>query len=124
MATLKSQSGNKEKQFVAKFLSFMHAERGTNYPEMMKCISPNYLKENNIDLNTHKVNNYSIWGFTIESYYAEENLITVKIFGQKHAWAYRLTFKLSNENERLYILPSSFDDEWIHPWWSSESVKP
>lgn len=124
IVTLKSQVGDKEKQFVVKFLSFMHAERGTNYPEMMNRISPNYIKENNIDTKTHQVNNYTIWGFIIESYSESDSLITAKIFGQKHAWAYRLTFKLSTENDRLYILPASFDEAWIHPWWTSVSVKP
>jgi hypothetical protein len=112
-----AQNGSGEKQMVAKFLSFMHAERGPNYPEMMNCISPAYLKENNIDKKAYKVNNYTIWGFTIESFSEEDNIVYAKIYGQKRSWGYSLGFKVSKENGRFYIVPSSFDTEWIHPWW-------
>lgn len=120
--TLKSQTGNVEKQFVAKFLSFMHAERGPNYPEMMNCISPNYLKINNLDKSNLKVNNYTIWGFTIVSYSETDSMASAKVYGQKHSWTYILTFKLSKENNRFYILPASHDSQWIHPWWTVETV--
>jgi hypothetical protein len=112
-----AQNGNGEKQMVARFLSFMHAERGPNYPEMMNCISPAYLKENNIDVKAYKVNNYTIWGFNIESFSETDQIVYANIYGQKKSWGYHLGFKVSKENGRFYIIPSSFDTEWIHPWW-------
>lgn len=124
MALVNAQGGNLEKQFVAKFLSYMHAERGTNYPGLMSCISPNYLKENNIDKEKYKVNNYTIWGFTIDSFDETENIVYTKVYGQKRSWTYKLTFKLSKENGKFYIIPSSSDTEWIHPWWGEvETIK-
>jgi hypothetical protein len=110
--------GIKEKQLVARFLSYMHAERGPNYPEMMNCISPAYIKENTIDRSNYKVNNYTIWGFTIVDYSETESMVTTKVYGQKKAWTYELTFKVSTENGKQYIVPASFDTEWIHPWWT------
>ena len=120
--TLKSQvGGNKEKQFVAKFLSYMHMERGTNYPAMMDCISPSYMQENKLEKSNYKVNNYSIWGFTIESYSDSNRVVTAKVYGEKRSWAHRLTFNVVEENGKLYIQPGSHDEQWIHPWLTSDS---
>ena len=116
-----SQVGDLQKQCVSRLLVCMHAERGgPRYPELMNCISPMYLQENHIDRETHKVNNYTIWGFVIDNYTEADSIVTARIYGEKKSWMYNITFKVTMENNRPYIWPSSFDSEWIHPWWTVE----
>jgi len=105
-----------QKRVVNHLLSFMHVERGTNYNEMMSCISPKYIAENKIDKSTYKVNNYTIHGFTIDSYSEADMIVSAMVYGEGKSWSHALTFKVSFEDGKWYIWPGSHDTEWIHPW--------
>lgn len=110
-----SVSGIKEKQYLAKFLTYMDHTKGPMYNEMMNCISRKYLTTNKIDKGKYKVNNYTIWGYSIETY-STNGIITAKIWGENSWMGHLLTFQLTNENGKFYLEPSSHSDDYINPW--------
>jgi hypothetical protein len=115
-----STTGEKEKKFIDNFLGYMDKDNGTQYEPLMDCISPKYIKSNNIDRNTYKVDNYSVWGHSIETY-AKNGMITAKIWGQDRSWVHLLTFKLSIEGGKFYLMPSAHSDNYISPWWERQT---
>ncbi len=115
-----SQTGQKEKQKVSDFLACMDHASGPKYIEMMNCISPQYLKQHGIDRSAYKVDNYSIYGFSIESY-TRDGMVTAKVWGEARKWVHKLTFKLTKSGGKIYIIPSEHSDKYISPWWSRET---
>jgi hypothetical protein len=116
-----SKDGSKEKKFVTQFCSYMDQESGPKYKEMMDCISPTYIRENNISTSSYKVNNYSIYGSSIESFIAKTGAMKVKVWGEKRAWVHLLEFKLVKEKGKLYLYPGNHSDSYIDPWFKVDS---
>lgn len=115
--TKTSKSGDAEKQFVATFLTYMNHDQGPKQAEMKACISPVYLKENGIDINKYKVNNYSVWGSNIEYYVAADGMVVTKVWGENKSWIHQLEFKVVKESGKLYLMPSRHSDTYIDPWY-------
>lgn len=115
-----STSGENEKKFISNFLTYMDKGSGPDYQGMMNCISPEYIREHGIDVTGYKVDNYTVWGFSIESY-STDGLIVTKIWGKDREWVHELTFKLRKEKGKLYIVPSEFADQYISPWWTRKT---
>jgi hypothetical protein len=115
-----SSTGDKEKKFISDFLSCMSKDNGPKYKEMMDCISPKYIKDNNINVTNFKVDNYTLWGYSIESY-TKGGMITAKVWGQNREWVHLLTFKLSKEGGKTYLVPSEHSDTYISPWWERKT---
>jgi hypothetical protein len=115
-----SLSGKREKKFVSKFLDYMNHSSGPETRKMMNFISPKYLMEHNIDKTKYSVDFYTIWGYSIES---DENkgFVTAIIQGKNGSWAHLLTFKLSKEDGKLYIIPSKYNNQFISPWWKCKT---
>ena len=116
-----TSSGEDEKKFVSDFIAFMYHDSGPKYQEMMNALSPEYIKVNKIDISDYKVNNYSVWGFSIVSYNAGEGLVIAKIWGENRRWVHELTFKLRREKGKLYLVPSAHSESYIDPWYSVRS---
>ncbi len=116
-----SKNGDAEKQFVTKFLTYMDHETGPKREEMMSCISPSYINDQGIDVHKMKVNNYSIWGFSIDYFVADKGLVVVKVWGQNKSWTHQLEFKVVKEKGKLYLMPSSHNDDYIEPWYSKKT---
>jgi hypothetical protein len=115
-----SATGDKEKKFVSDFLECMDHGSSPKYEEMMDAISPKYIKEKSINKATYKVDNYTIWGYSIETY-NNNGLITAKVWGEDRKWVHLLTFKLSHEGGKLYLIPSEHSDSYISPWWERQT---
>jgi hypothetical protein len=115
-----STTGDKEKKYIDNFLSLMGKDNEPKYTELMKCISPKYIKDNNINTSAFKVDNYTNWGHSIESY-SDKGLVIAKIWGQDRGWVHKLTFKLSKEKGKLYIVPSAHSENYISPWWEKQT---
>jgi hypothetical protein len=113
-----SSKGTKEKKFVGTFISYMQS--GPDYAKLMDCISPEYIRKNGIEESKFKVDNYQVWGYSLESY-SRDGLVTLKIWGDKRSWVHQLTFKLSKEKGKLYIVPSAFTHDYISPWWERKA---
>ncbi|HOY30925.1 MAG TPA: hypothetical protein PKW80_03510 [Bacteroidales bacterium] len=111
-----SKSGDAEKQFVSTFLSYMDHQNIPNQSGMKKCISPSYLKKNGLNIEKYKVNNYTLWGSSIEYYVASDGLVVAKIWGENKNWIHELEFKVVKEDSRLYLMPSKHSDAYIDPW--------
>jgi hypothetical protein len=113
--TVKPEPGPEQK-VVEKFLKEMvdGDEDG-----MKKFISPEWLEDNDIDIDDYQVNAYSPTSFTVTK--VKGSKVTVKILfsgGSTH----KLMFKVSEEDDKYYIVPGSYDeDEWIHPWQEAET---
>jgi hypothetical protein len=112
-----SRSGDAEKQFVSTFISYMDHEKGPKQDEMKACISPSYIKENRIDINKLKVNNYSVWDSSIEYYNAADGMVVTKVWGESKKWIHQLEFKVVKENGKLYLMPSKHSEAYIDPWY-------
>ncbi len=110
-----STGGEKEKKFVDDFLNMMDKDHGPDYTGLMACISPAYLKENNLNPEKYKVDNYSVWGHSIESYTSRGTVVT-RIWGENHSWEHELTFQLRKEGGKLYLVPSEHDQNYLSPW--------
>jgi hypothetical protein len=115
-----SKTGDKEKKFVSEFLDCMYHGSGPKYKEMMNAISPMYIKKKNINKDDYKVDNYTIWGYSIETY-ENNGLISAKVWGEDRKWVHLLTFKLSIEGGKLYLIPSANSDSYISPWWERKT---
>ncbi len=115
-----TKTGDAEKKYVSTFLSYMVQSTGPQYKKMMECISPAYIKKNNINTAEYKVDNYTIWGYSVESYSQNDGLVVTKIWGENKKWVHQVTFKLVKENGKLYLEPSKYSDTYIDPW---DSVK-
>jgi len=113
-------TGDKEKKYVDDFLSLMAHGSGPDYEGLMACISPMYLKEKGLDATIYKVDNYTIWGHSIESY-TTEGIVVTKVWGKDREWVHELTFKLRKEKGKLYLVPSENSDNYISPWWSRKT---
>ncbi|MEO0082226.1 MAG: hypothetical protein ABIL25_08045 [candidate division WOR-3 bacterium] len=86
---------------------------------MKKLISPQWIEENDIDLNDYRVNAYSPQDFEITK--VKGTKVTAEIiFGDGDA--HRLEFRVRKENGKYYIVPGLYDeDNWIHPWTDVET---
>lgn len=114
-------AGDKEKKFVSDFISYMDKDKGPQYTQLMNCISPEYLKDSCTDKAGYKVDNIkNIFGQSIERY-SKDGMVDVRIWGQDRIWVHILTFKLSKEKGKLYIVPSSHSNNYITPWWSRQN---
>jgi len=94
------------------FLNYM---KNTNQDGMKGLISPAF-KAQNINVTEYRVNYYGLVDFLIYKFDKNTNVFTAHIWGNDKAWEHEVTFTMTNENGKWYILPSSFDGEWIHPW--------
>lgn len=115
-----SASGTKEKKYVDDFLALMDRGSGPDYARLMACISPLYLKENQLDPTVCKVDNYSIRGYSIESY-TPAGVVVTRIWGEDRSWVHELTFQLRIEKGKLYLLPSGHEGGYISPWKSRKT---
>ena len=116
-----SGSGEAEKQFVSNFLSFMDHEKGPMNDKMMACISPSYIKTNQLDAEKMRVNNYSVWGFDIDYYDASTGNCIVKVWGENKKWVHELTFKIVKEMGKLCLMPAKHSESYIDPWLNVKS---
>lgn len=113
--TMVSDVSEAEK-YIIKFLSYMDQKEGPKRQEMMDCISPSYISHNNINTVDYKVNNYSIWGFSIESCDASNGFVITKVWGEGRKWMHELTFKVVKEKGSHYLMPGKHSDAYIDPW--------
>ena len=118
--TKTSKTGDAEKQFVSVFLSYMNHGQVSKQNEMKACISPAYIKEQGINIASFKINNYSIWGYSIEYYAADEGMVVAKIWGENKNWIHQLDFKVVKESGKLYLMPSQHKDMYIDPWYRAK----
>lgn len=116
-----SKNGTKEKEFITKLCGYMDHEKGPMYKELMNCISPEYIKTNGLDISNYKVNNYGVYGSSIESFIAKTGVMKVKIWGENRSWVHLLEFKLVKESGKLYVIPGRHSESYIDPWYSVES---
>ena len=83
-----------------------------------KMISPQWLEENDLDIDDYQVNSYSPEDYEITK--VKGSKITVEIIFSDGD-AHRLVFLVRKEGGKYYIVPGSYDEDgWIHPW---QSVK-
>ncbi|MEI6853925.1 MAG: hypothetical protein WCL06_13855 [Bacteroidota bacterium] len=119
--TTKVSNSSEAEKYVTKFLSYMDQKDGPKRQEMMDCISPSYISENNIKTSDYKVNNYSIWGFSIESYDASTGIVVTRVWGEARKWVHELDFKVVKEKGSLYLMPSKHSDAYIDPWFEAKT---
>lgn len=115
--------GKEEIKFVSKFLDIMCST--LDQTEMMKFISPAYMKANNLKKKDYLVNNYSATSYEIEEW--DGNYVKALIyFNSDKTSANRLYFKVVKENDNLYLYPLGHTDNfYVHPWYKVEtSVTP
>jgi heptaprenylglyceryl phosphate synthase len=110
--------GASEKEFITKFISYME-NVSPDYEGLMNSVSPEYIRTHNIDKSLYKVDNFFVTGKSIEEYSAEGYVI-VKIWGEGRSWVHQLTFKLTREKGKLYIMPSAHSEKYITPWWDKK----
>lgn len=112
-------AGNSDaEKYVTKFLVYMNQTDGPKRQEMMDCIAPSYISQHNINTADYKVNNYSISGFSIESYSAADALVIAKVWGEGKKWIHQLTFKVVKEKGSLYLMPGRHSEAYIDPWFA------
>jgi hypothetical protein len=116
--TTKVSTGSEAEKYVTKFLGYMDQKESPKRDEMMACISPTYISDNKINTRDYKVNNYTIWGFSIESYDASTGIVVTKVWGEGKKWIHELDFKVVKEKGSLYLMPSKHSDAYIDPWFS------
>lgn len=93
-----------------------------NNDKLMEYISPAYLDANNLDKTKYSVNLYYPKGFKIDYVDKESNRVTVLIWDENKTWTRKLIFKVTEENNKLYLYPSKYTESmYIYPWESDES---
>jgi len=119
--TTRVSNSSEAEKLVIKFLGYMDHKAEPSNSLMMACISPAYISDNKINIADSKVNNYTIWGFSIVSYYASTGIVVTKIWGEGKSWIHELDFKVVKENGCLYLMPSQFSESYIDPWFGLKS---
>ncbi len=119
--TTKVSNSSEAEKYVIKFLSYMDQKDGPKRQEMMDCIAPSYISQNNINIADYKVNNYTIFGFSIESYNASSGIVVTKVWGEGKKWMHQLDFKVVKEKGSLYLMPSKHSDAYIDPWFVAKT---
>ena len=114
--TSKVSEADDAKKYVSRFLSLMVQNAGPKQADLMSYISPSFIANNNIKTESFSVDNYSIYGFSIESYDATTGLVVTKVWGEAKQWIHQLTFKVVKEKGKQYLMPSSFGESYIEPW--------
>lgn len=102
--------------YVKTFLGYMDQKEGPKRQEMLDCIAPSYITANNLNTGNYKVNNYAIWGFSIESYEPSTGFVITRVWGDGKTWIHELTFKVVKEKGKLYLMPGKHSDAYIDPW--------
>jgi len=101
------------KKTVSDFLDAMVIQ---DQDAMKAFISPEFKEKNKTEEVTYRINNYGVTGFIVYKFDKSNNILTAHIWGSSKNWVHELTFTLSKEGGKWYIVPSSFDGEWIDPW--------
>jgi hypothetical protein len=114
--TSKVSNADDAKKYVSTFLGFMDQKHKPNETEMMNCMALSFIESNHIKTDDFKVDNYSIWGFSIESYDATTGLVVTKVWGEARKWIHQLTYKVVKEKGKLCLMPSAFGEGYIEPW--------
>ncbi len=97
--------------FISEFLQQMIDEGGKN---LMKYISPSYIKKNSIDISGYSVNIYTLAEYSIKDY--DDGKVTANIWGEERGWVHELVFEVVIEDGKRYLNPSEHSDSYIHPW--------
>lgn len=92
---------------------FMDAMVDEDQDDMKDMISPAWLAKNRIDIEKYQVNAYTPEEYEILGPDGKD--IKVKLIFESGGTRY-LWFRVVIEDDDGYILPGSFDKEWIHPW--------
>ncbi len=114
--TPKVSNSSEANEYVTRFLGYMDHNEGPKRQEMMDFIAPSYISQNHINTSDYKVNNYTIWGFTIESYDASTGIVVTKVWGDAKKWIHELDFKVVKEKGSLYLMPGKHSEAYIDPW--------
>lgn len=88
---------------------------------MKELISPDFKKKHNLQKKSYRVNNYGLKGFVVFAYDNAKKQFTAHIWGDNKSWVHELTFVVEEIKGKWYIVPSSFDGEWVDPWTSVRS---
>ncbi len=100
-----------EKRVVEKFIKQMMDDDEDGMKEL---ISPDWLDENDIDLDDYQVNAYEPTNYRVTK--VKGNRVTAELLFSSGS-AHELVFEVSKEGGKYYIVPGSYDEgEWIHPW--------
>lgn len=84
-----------------------------------KFLAPSYMNDKGLYAVKYKVNNYTIYGHSNESFNPTTGTINALIWGQDRSWIKRLVFTIIKENGYFYIYPSSISSmDYIEPWTS------
>jgi len=105
-----------ERKVVEKFLKEMKDDDGDG---MKRLVSPDWLDENDIDLDDYHVNAYSPVSYQVTK--VKGNKVTAEISFSSGS-VHRLVFEVSEEDGKYFIVPGEADDDgWIHPWQKVET---
>ncbi len=102
-----------EVRCVTSFMNTMQAHPFTD-SLLVLYISPEWLKENELEPKDAMVNAYDPEGFTVKEIDSDTGEVVVVIWGEDHKWQHRLFFKTTDDGQ--YILPSGLDGKKITPW--------
>jgi hypothetical protein len=111
-----STDGTKEKEFVTDFITLMMTPDFPDYTKMLGYIAPSFIEANNIDIETCRVNNYSVHGYSVISWDKSTALVTCHIWGKDKLFTHEILFKIVIENRKFWLMPSKYEDNWIYPW--------
>jgi len=116
-----SKTGKQEIDFVSSFIKHMVDGTSGDSQTMRNYISPNYLKENKLDIKVYTVNTYYPDDFKIETYDQKKGVVYATIWGSDKAWIHRLKFKVEKIDNNLYLYGSKYSDTFIDPWSNVEA---
>jgi hypothetical protein len=102
---------------VGQFLDLMPAARPAPLVEM---VSAAWLKANGLDTVVCSVRLYLLKSYEIEGVSADTATVLIRFASGP---ARRMTFRVSRERGRNYIVPSTFGGRSIVPWITNEEVK-
>ncbi len=112
-----SSDGSAEYAYVNSFLSTMQ-ESYNDEQLLLSFISPKFIADKHLDLADYKCNAYSMTEWDLQAYNAKTGEIVVMIYGYDDTWQHQLTFRLSLEGGKYYLIPGETDGGYIDPWYA------
>ncbi|MCD4828504.1 MAG: hypothetical protein K8R90_03625 [Candidatus Cloacimonetes bacterium] len=118
--TVQINVGQEEKALVDEFLQKM-IDDYYNEPLLLSYISPAYCRQKGIDKDDYSCNAYGLESFVVGKIDPATREVEAIILGEDEDWAHKLTFKIVDENGRMYLWPGSNSDSYIDPWFKLET---
>ena len=110
-----SSDGTEEKAVVESFLAAMNDNYDDN-AMLLGYISPKQMQKLGASPADAMCNAYHYESYDVTGYDRKAGEVRVMLYGTGGLWQHELTFALTKEDDKLYLVPMQYDEGFVDPW--------